>query len=42
MANFSLFYFFHILPLLVIVGLPLYLIVVPMKWGFDKIEDEIS
>lgn len=38
MADISLYYFFHVLPLIVLVAMPLAFIVRPIRWGFEKIE----
>jgi hypothetical protein len=42
MATFSLYFFFHIIPLLILIGLPLWFIVYPMLWAFDKWENALS
>lgn len=37
-----LYYFFHIVPLIVMMALPLYFIIVPIKAGLNKIEKTMT
>jgi len=38
MSDYILFYFFHIVPLFVMMALPLYFIIIPIRKGLEKIE----
>lgn len=41
MSDFILYYFFHMVPLIVMMALPLYFIVIPIKAGIEAIEKKL-
>jgi hypothetical protein len=38
MSDLILYYFFHIVPLLVMMAIPLYFIITPIRSGLERIE----
>lgn len=42
MADLALYFFFHITPLVVLLAIPLYFIVRPLIWGFEKIKEHLE
>jgi len=42
MADLIMYYFFHITPLLIVVLLPVYFVIEPLKWGFKMIENNFK